>query len=110
MYFLSSRLGVGLVRAKRGNTCPIWVSFNVGALKALSKELIWISNDVRRRCNQHAYVDLRHFRDMTEEQVATKAPESDAVQESPFPGDSVAQEGPSMGVSLGMPDIIERQG
>jgi hypothetical protein len=38
---------------------------------------------------------------MTEEDIATKAPESDAleaVEKSPFKGDSIAQEGPSMGV------------
>jgi hypothetical protein len=39
---------------------------------------------------------------MADDQVATKAPENDAAQESPIPGDSVAQEGPSMGVSLGI--------
>jgi hypothetical protein len=36
---------------------------------------------------------------MADEDVATRAPESDAVKDSPFPGDSIAQEGPSMGVS-----------
>jgi hypothetical protein len=38
---------------------------------------------------------------MSAEDVATKAPESDAqeaVEASPFKGDSIAQEGPSMGV------------
>ena len=38
---------------------------------------------------------------MSSEEVATKAPESDAqeaVESSPFKGDSIAQEGPSMGV------------
>ena len=39
---------------------------------------------------------------MADDQIATKAPEIDAAQESPFPGDSVAQEGPSMGVSRGI--------
>lgn len=34
---------------------------------------------------------------MADEEVATKAPESDA-QESPAAGDTKAQEGPSMGV------------
>ena len=42
---------------------------------------------------------------MADDQIATKAPEIDAAQESPFPGDSVAQEGPSMGVSLGILSI-----
>lgn len=42
------------------------------------------------------------FPTMADDQIATKAPEIDAAQESPFPGDSVAQEGPSMGVSLGI--------
>lgn len=41
---------------------------------------------------------------MADEDIATRAPESDAaadaVKDSPFRGDSVAQEGPSMGVSL----------
>ena len=37
---------------------------------------------------------------MAEEEVATKAPESDAHEESLFPGDTPAQEGPTMGVSL----------
>jgi hypothetical protein len=40
---------------------------------------------------------------MSDLDVATKAPESDAaaaVEQSPFPGDSIAQEGPSMGVIL----------
>jgi hypothetical protein len=37
---------------------------------------------------------------MADEEVATKAPESDAVEQSPFPSASVAQEGPSMGVIL----------
>jgi hypothetical protein len=37
---------------------------------------------------------------MSDLEVATKAPESDAAaDQSPFPGDSVAQAGPSMGVS-----------
>jgi hypothetical protein len=36
---------------------------------------------------------------MADEEVATKAPESDAVEDSLFKGDSIAQEGPSMGVS-----------
>ena len=39
---------------------------------------------------------------MSSEEVATRAPESDAAQDaveaSPFKGDSIAQEGPSMGV------------
>lgn len=41
---------------------------------------------------------------MADAELATRAPESDAqevppaVKESPFPGDSIAQEGPSMGV------------
>jgi len=34
---------------------------------------------------------------MADEDVATRAPESDAVKDSPFSGDSIAQEGPSMG-------------
>jgi len=34
---------------------------------------------------------------MSEDPVATRAPENDAAEDSPFPGDSVAQEGPSMG-------------
>ncbi|KAF2436075.1 dienelactone hydrolase family protein [Tothia fuscella] len=34
---------------------------------------------------------------MADEEVATRAPESDAVQDSLFKGDSIAQEGPSMG-------------
>ena len=37
---------------------------------------------------------------MADEEVATKAPESDAVEQSPIPGDSKAQEGPSMGVNM----------
>lgn len=36
---------------------------------------------------------------MADETLATKAPESDAVEQSAFKGDSTAQEGPSMGVS-----------
>jgi hypothetical protein len=36
---------------------------------------------------------------MTEEEVATKAPENDATERSVFPGDTKAQEGASMGVS-----------
>lgn len=37
---------------------------------------------------------------MAEDQLASKAPENDAAEDSPFPGDSVAQEGPTMGVSI----------
>lgn len=36
---------------------------------------------------------------MADEEVATKAPESDAAEQSIFPGDTRAQEGASMGVS-----------
>lgn len=36
---------------------------------------------------------------MAEEELATKSPENDA-QESLIPGDTVAQEGASMGVSI----------
>lgn len=35
---------------------------------------------------------------MADSDVATKAPESDAAVQSPIPGDTVAQEGASMGV------------
>jgi hypothetical protein len=35
---------------------------------------------------------------MAEPEVATKAPESDAVEQSLFPNDSIAQQGASMGV------------
>jgi hypothetical protein len=35
---------------------------------------------------------------MADEELATKAPENDAVKQSPFPNDSIAQEGASMGV------------
>jgi hypothetical protein len=35
---------------------------------------------------------------MADDEVATKAPESDAVSASLLPGDSVAQHGASMGV------------
>lgn len=34
---------------------------------------------------------------MTEDPIATKAPESDAAEDRPFPDESIAQEGPSMG-------------
>ncbi len=37
---------------------------------------------------------------MADEDVATKAPESDAQEKSVFPGDTPAQEGPTMGASL----------
>ena len=37
---------------------------------------------------------------MADEDVATKAPESDATQQSIVPGDTPAQTGPSMGVKL----------
>lgn len=43
--------------------------------------------------------------DMADEEVATKAPESDAIEESPIPGDSKAQEGPSMGVNTSNPPV-----
>ena len=36
----------------------------------------------------------------TEPEVATKAPENDAARQSVFPGDTVAQSGASMGVSV----------
>lgn len=35
---------------------------------------------------------------MADEEVATKAPESDAAQQSVIPGDTPAQEGPTLGV------------
>ena len=35
---------------------------------------------------------------MADEDVATKAPESDAAEQSVIPGDTPAQAGPSMGV------------
>ena len=35
---------------------------------------------------------------MADNDIATKAPENDAVQQSIFPGDTPAQEGASMGV------------
>ena len=35
---------------------------------------------------------------MADEEVATKAPESDAAEQSATPGDTPAQEGPTMGV------------
>jgi len=37
---------------------------------------------------------------MADEEVATKAPESDAPEKSVFPGDTPAQEGPTLGASL----------
>ena len=35
---------------------------------------------------------------MADEEVATKAPESDAAEQTTVPGDTPAQEGPTMGV------------
>ena len=43
---------------------------------------------------------------MAEPEVATKAPENDAAEQSLFPNDSRAQEGASMGV--GETPILER--
>ncbi len=37
---------------------------------------------------------------MADEEIATKAPESDAHEKSVFPGDTPAQEGPTLGASL----------
>lgn len=46
------------------------------------------------------------YRSMAEPEVATKAPENDAAEQSLFPNDSRAQEGASMGV--GETPILER--
>lgn len=40
---------------------------------------------------------------MADDDVATKAPESDAQEKSVFPGDTPAQEGPTLGASLRCP-------
>ena len=39
-----------------------------------------------------------YINNMADEEVATKAPESDAAEKSVVPGDTPAQEGPTMGV------------
>lgn len=43
-------------------------------------------------------LDTPQAEDMAEPEVATKAPENDAAEQSVFPNDTRAQEGASMGV------------
>ena len=43
---------------------------------------------------------------MADEDVATKAPESDTAEQSAIPGDTPAQAGPTMGVSYSYPEIL----
>lgn len=43
---------------------------------------------------------------MADEDVATKAPEGDAAEQSAVPGDTPAQTGPTMGVSSASSKIL----
>lgn len=43
---------------------------------------------------------IQHQATMADDEVATRAPESDLAEQSAIPGDSAVDQGPSLGVSL----------